>query len=412
MNVQTAVRTNTPEIVMTDAPSNLPAVVEAGRAIARETQMPPPRGPYPAKIAKAIVKIMRDIGTIEKNGLFDANGTRYSYQKWDDLLASLSPLLAENGLIIMQSENSRTLFEGEALVLISYDFTIVSEDGEEWPLHPRWSSVSKVRAKTGYIDDKAVNKCHTAASKYFLINLFKIKSIEVDDSDASEDAPERPATLPKKDAKPIYTKLQGELDGIGSALELAEWGKLAAERIKILPADWADHMRMRFKERLIELRQREAGEMAAPAKPDYMPTHDSDTGAVLDDPPAEPPMHPDGRPEWPPNSGPHNAKPAPTSAKAQMAAMDAAKLDTTENGHGVPRFLERTKPPALQPVSAFDDYLRQLEGALCGCETADAIVLCGDKMPVPKGAPTAISRKAASLMNIAFDRVSEAEARV
>jgi hypothetical protein len=68
----------------------------------------------------------------------------------------------------------------------------------------------------------------------------------------------RPAILPKKDAKGIYTKLQTEIDEAVSREQLKEWGEANADRIAVMPEDWQDILRLRFGEKLAELRQREA----------------------------------------------------------------------------------------------------------------------------------------------------------
>jgi hypothetical protein len=63
------------------------------------------------------------------------------------------------------------------------------------------------------------------------------------------------ATLPKKDAKGIYAKLQGELDTSENYTVLMQWAKDNVERIKLLPEDWQDILRMRLQERILDLKQ-------------------------------------------------------------------------------------------------------------------------------------------------------------
>jgi hypothetical protein len=65
------------------------------------------------------------------------------------------------------------------------------------------------------------------------------------------------ATLPKKDAREIYTKLQREVREAQSRDQLKEWGKANADRIGILPEDWADILRLQYEEAMSDLRQRE-----------------------------------------------------------------------------------------------------------------------------------------------------------
>jgi hypothetical protein len=80
-------------------------------------------------------------------------------------------------------------------------------------------------------------------------------------SEAEFEADEKslPATsLPKKDAKPVYTKLQAEIQSSSSREHLKEWAKANADRIEVLPEDWRDILRMQYEEQMADLRQREA----------------------------------------------------------------------------------------------------------------------------------------------------------
>lgn len=62
-------------------------------------------------------------------------------------------------------------------------------------------------------------------------------------------------TLPKKDAKPTYEKLQREIDALADFEQAKQWGYDAAERIGVLPPDWQDILRLRLQEKVVELRQ-------------------------------------------------------------------------------------------------------------------------------------------------------------
>lgn len=66
------------------------------------------------------------------------------------------------------------------------------------------------------------------------------------------------ATLPKKDAKGVYTKLQEEIRNCGSRDALREWGVGNKDRIAVLPEDWQDILRLQFEEQMADLRQKEA----------------------------------------------------------------------------------------------------------------------------------------------------------
>lgn len=171
------------ETIDVDGPPspNLPAVVEQ-RGLAQASQ-PSSAGYYPPSIARALVAVARAAHAIGKKG--HNNFHNYDYQRWEDVLNELSPLIAEHGLFIMPSEIHRSLLENEQLVSVTYAFTIGHESGEVWPDRPQFSAIAKVRDGKGQVDDKAANKCHTQAHKYFLLHLFKIRTQEAvtDDSD-------------------------------------------------------------------------------------------------------------------------------------------------------------------------------------------------------------------------------------
>lgn len=78
--------------------------------------------------------------------------------------------------------------------------------------------------------------------------------------------------IPKKDAKPVYLKLQAEIDGAGSREWLREWGEGNSERIAMLPEDWQEILRMRYQERMLDLQNKEI----------TVPVHDKD-GVIWDE---------------------------------------------------------------------------------------------------------------------------------
>ena len=65
-------------------------------------------------------------------------------------------------------------------------------------------------------------------------------------------------TLPKKDAKGVYEKLQNEIRSAGSREELKLWATGNKDRIAVLPEDWQDILRLQYEEMSADLRQREA----------------------------------------------------------------------------------------------------------------------------------------------------------
>jgi hypothetical protein len=67
---------------------------------------------------------------------------------------------------------------------------VAHASGETWPHVIKQTGVSTCRNTKGGWDDKSLNKCHTAARKYFLLALFQIPTgDEEDDADRGENKP-------------------------------------------------------------------------------------------------------------------------------------------------------------------------------------------------------------------------------
>ncbi len=66
------------------------------------------------------------------------------------------------------------------------------------------------------------------------------------------------ASLPKKDAREIYAKMQAEVRACQSRDQLRGWMTANKDRVLILPEDWADILRLQCEEMMADLRQREA----------------------------------------------------------------------------------------------------------------------------------------------------------
>ena len=78
------------------------------------------------------------------------------------------------------------------------------------------------------------------------------------DSEADEISEGKVATLPKKDSREIYTKMQAEIRDATSRDHLKQWMLANKDRILILPDDWQDILRLQCEEMLADLRQRES----------------------------------------------------------------------------------------------------------------------------------------------------------
>jgi hypothetical protein len=189
-----------------------PALVEGPAPAPRNNIVPvPPPGvlkSYPPKLAKTLMAITREFGPIKKGSAKDAtiggwnDFHKYGYQRWDDVLQRESELFAKHGIILQQSEVARSLLD--KLISISYEFTIINEDGDVWPDRPVWTAIGRLQDHKGIFDDKAANKCHSAAHKYFLLHTFKIKTQESVEDDADSDGRDKgePAAAKPKPPRP------------------------------------------------------------------------------------------------------------------------------------------------------------------------------------------------------------------
>jgi len=77
-------------------------------------------------------------------------------------------------------------------------------------------------------------------------------------SEAEFEADEKPATLAKKDAKGVYSALQKEMREACVSRELLKaWMTGNVDRIKVLPEDWQDTLRLQCEEAIADLRAKE-----------------------------------------------------------------------------------------------------------------------------------------------------------
>ena len=95
----------------------------------------------------------------------------------------------------------------------------------------------------------------TYARRYSLAAMVCNSADEDDDANAAQDAKK---TLPKKDARGIYEKMQIEVRDCLSRDQLKEWMDANKDRIEVLPEDWQDILRLQCTEMMADLRQQEA----------------------------------------------------------------------------------------------------------------------------------------------------------
>lgn len=153
-----------------------------------------------AKVAEAINAVMGEVGYIQKKGENKFHG--YKFAAIGDVLAELQPAMHKSGLIVIQDEVSNELLDGGAIMTARYAFRLLHKSGEEWPSVAHHTGMAAARNSKGTPDDKALNKCHTAARKYFLMALFQIPTGDHVDPDEDGDVPTKGATKPAKQDAP------------------------------------------------------------------------------------------------------------------------------------------------------------------------------------------------------------------
>ncbi|HEV3385465.1 MAG TPA: ERF family protein [Gemmata sp.] len=210
MNAQTKPHMEMDEIV--DMP-------EANPLVLREPKNPHMIGTQPtvpvlpttsfANIATAISSVMAEIGVVGEGG--ENKFQNYKYMSYKDMFRKLTPLMGKHGIAVIPTEKSKSLFDNDAVVMGTYQFTIIHKSGEVWPFQPEWTGVSRARDSKGGFDDKALNKCATAAQKYFLKALFQIPSGDDDEDPDNHDgivqgrdnAPPRRQSPPQQTRPPV-----------------------------------------------------------------------------------------------------------------------------------------------------------------------------------------------------------------
>lgn len=141
----------------------------------------------PEAVASAINTVMGSVGYIQKKG--ENKFHNYKFTAIEDVMAKLQPAMAEAGLVVIQDELAHGLIAGDAVMTATYAFRLVHKSGMEWDGQARHTGMAAAKNSKGGFDDKALNKCHTAARKYFLMALFQIPTGTAADPDADEAPP-------------------------------------------------------------------------------------------------------------------------------------------------------------------------------------------------------------------------------
>jgi len=98
--------------------------------------------------------------------------------------------------------------------------------------------LSSLRNSKGGYDDKALNKCHTTARKYFILGLFQIPTGLADDADAEEDKP--PVNAAEQAAKAFSAKAIKDIGATKNMEALVSWGLAWAKQVEKLRANYPD----------------------------------------------------------------------------------------------------------------------------------------------------------------------------
>lgn len=172
-------------------------------------------------VLAAISAVMGEVGSVKKEGFNDFH--RYNYATAADVMHALQPLLAKHGLTIVQHQREIQFIQDGAAMAIPYEFHLYHSSGDKLDLVPIHTGVAAAKTKNGAPDDKAANKCHTAARKYFLLSLFQIPTGDYDDPDLDDDSAQ------KRGRRPSRENVEKELERVKKAPEgagKAQEGKL------------------------------------------------------------------------------------------------------------------------------------------------------------------------------------------
>lgn len=150
----------------------------------------------PKEISEAVTKVMGAVGYLEKKG--ENKFHNYKFAAVGDLLAKVQPALVAAGLVIVQDETDHRLIADGAVMTATYQFTLAHTSGAEWANKPRHTGMANAKNTKGGFDDKALNKCHTAARKYFLLALFQIPTGDLPDVDNEEEAAPAGSPSPRR----------------------------------------------------------------------------------------------------------------------------------------------------------------------------------------------------------------------
>ena len=130
---------------------------------------------------------------------------KFTFARMPDLLRILGPLMAQHGVVVMQSEVDHELI-AEGVLRVAFDFHILHTPSSE--RHTiRSSGLATVAGERGGFNDCAIQAVATTARKYVLIALFGVVVDDLPDNDHHHAAPDarRNVTTPKRETLPAFS---------------------------------------------------------------------------------------------------------------------------------------------------------------------------------------------------------------
>jgi hypothetical protein len=219
-----------------------------------------------------------------------------------------------------------------------------------------------------------------------------------------EDIPQ-PTTLPKKNAKDIYARLQKEIDEASNRAAFKAWMNDNAESIKTLPEDWQDILRLRAQDKIVQLQNEERGaaetvnaETGEIFADQVIWEEDGERQATAADVPADPLDIPDKFRRMSVKEEAvwldllRSVAAAATSTQemmdlqiAHMSPAQQRKVSSAAWLKAVTIFRERVQELTANPVFDAETWLvNDLAGALSGAETPEQLAKVKDRMLIPQ----------------------------
>lgn len=202
---------------------------------------------FPKNLAGALLKIQGELSGVVKDSTNPHFKNRYA--SLETVIDTIKPVMQKHGVVFMQTPGAYT--DGVATITTTL---IHAQSGE--------SHSATIGLPVAKQDPQGVGSAITYACRYSLMAILGLPPVDDDAQSASTPSSAKPSvvkmqTLPKKDAREIYEKLQSSMRDAGSREHLKAWGDANKDRIKVLPEDWQDILRLQFEELMADLRQQE-----------------------------------------------------------------------------------------------------------------------------------------------------------